>query len=251
VAEVVLFHYQSKPGLLHRYDPRHKLPLFVLLAAALFHAGPLGMALLTLVAGVGIAAARLPVKRVGRELLPFTVLLAVSFAALSLTTPGRPVAGLPAFTVEGARAGGFLVWRLFVVFLFGALFAATTSFGSLRSAVVWYLKPFPILPAGRIATMLGLTLSLVPLLFDTYRGIAEAQASRCVANSRRPLRRLAGAASSLLVRAAGRADALVLAMEARCYVDDRTVRRLRSRLADWLVTAVLLALSVCCLLLRR
>ena len=118
-------------------------------------------------------------------------------------------------------------------------------------AIVWYLSPFRFIPAGRIATMIGLTVSLIPLLFDTYRGIAEAQASRGAAGGRRPFRRLSRTAVALLIRTFSNADALVSAMEARCYVDDRTVARLRSRLSDWLASAVLVAAATACLLFLR
>lgn len=250
MAEIALFHYQPHESPLHRYDARHKLPLLILLTAALFHVNSWGLlALATLVAS-GAWFARLNLALLRRGFLPLALLLLLAFVAEALTLPGeRLLAALPV-TGEGLAAGGLLVLRLAAVILLGLLFAATTSITSLRSAIVWYLSPFPALRGGRIATMVGLTLSLIPLFFDTAGEISDSQRSRCIEGSGRFVRRTRLLVAPLIVKSFVRADEIVQAMEARCYDDERTPGVLHARRADWLITAgVALAAGACVALL--
>ncbi len=236
MAEIALFHYQPHASALHRYDARHKLPLLILLVALLFHTGIWGLLFLSALLAAGGAIGRLTLGSLLRGFLPLALLILAGFAAEALTVPGaRLIAALPA-TKEGLRAGGLLAWRLAAVILLGTLFTATTSIRDLRSAIVWYLRPFPWLHGGRIATMVGLTISLIPLVFDTQGEISDALRSRCIERSGRFVRRAGALAAPLILKTFTRADEIVQAMEARCYTDDRTVARLRARSCDWIVT---------------
>lgn len=92
--------------------------------------------------------------------------------------------------------------------------------------------------------MVGLTLSLIPLVFDTYREISDAQAARCLQGRRNPLRRLRLLVLPLMLKTFGRADHLAEAMESRCYSDERTFVTLTSRRADWLVGLLVAAVAL-------
>jgi len=236
MAEIALFHYQTRETALHRYDPRHKLPLLILMVALLFHTGAWGLLFLSALLAAGGAIGRLSLGDLFRGLLPLGLLILAGFLAEALTVPGaKVIAGLPV-TREGLVKGGLLAWRLAAVVLLGTLFTATTSIRDLRSAIVWYLRPFPALHGGRIATMIGLTISLIPLVFDTQGEISDALRSRCIERSGRFVRRAGALAAPLIIKTFTRADEMVQAMEARCYSDERTVARLRARSSDWMVT---------------
>ncbi len=247
MAEVALFHYRPGATVIHRFDPRCKLPLLLLLVTLLFHTGPRGLLVLSVVLLLGAAVARIAARGLLRGFLPLLLLILASFLAEALTVPGaRPLAWLPV-TREGLLRGGLLAWRLSAVILLGMLFTATTSIRELRSAIVWYLKPFPALQGGRIATMIGLTISLIPLVFDTKAEISDALRSRCIEGSGRFVRRAGALVAPLIVKTFTRADEIVQAMESRCYSDDRTVARLRARPADLLLTLFLGLTAIACL----
>lgn len=247
MAQLVAFHYQPRHTPLHRIDPRVKLPLFLLVVAVILHSGPIGLALLTVAFLLGIASTRLPVHRLFEELKLFALLLLLMFIARSVASEPGPVisAGPITLAKSAVAAGGLLVWRLGLLLLYGTLLAATTRSSHLQAAVAWYLSPFPFLPRARIATMVGLTISLIPLIFDSYNEISDAQRARCVQGIRNPVRRLAQLSIPLILKTFGRADTLSSAIESRCYNDERSFDSLKARITDlfWVLGGLLLAIA--------
>ncbi len=236
MADVGVFEYRGTESLLQRYDARHKLPALVAVAAGLLRSPPLGLLAMSGVVACAALSSRVPLAGILRQLRGFSAILVLALVAEAFSVPGARIApGLPA-TAQGVESGALLAWRLGALIVAGALFAGSTSVSMVRSAVAWYLRPFPFVPAGRIATMLSLTVTFIPLVFDTYRGIHEAALSRGMALRRNPLRSARIVAVPLLIRCFSRTDAVVSAMEARCYVDERTVASLRSRPEDWAIT---------------
>lgn len=238
MASLVVFHYQPGGTAVHRLDARFKLPLFLLLVAVTLHAPPLGLLVLSAATAAAVGAARLPVRRVARELRLFLLLLVLMFVARSA---GGAEGASAQLSPESVRAAGLLVWRLMLLVVLGTLLSATARASHLQAAIAWFLRPFRFLPAVRIATMVGLTISLIPLIFDTYREISEAQAARCAHGLRRPARRLRRLVVPLMLKTFGRADGLASAMESRCYNDARSFVRLHATGGDWLA-AVLVVL---------
>ncbi len=234
MAQFVAFHYQPRRSPLHAIDPRVKLPLFLLLVATILHSGPVGLALLSLAFLLAIVSTRLPARRLLEELKLFILLLVLMFIARSIASEPGPIISAGPITLarSAVTAGALLVWRLGLLLLYGTLLAATTRSSHLQAAVAWYLSPFPFLPRARIATMVGLTISLIPLIFDSYNEISDAQRARCVQGIRNPVRRLAQLSVPLILKTFGRADTLASAIESRCYNDARSFDALKARAAD-------------------
>lgn len=242
MASLVVFHYFPGGTVVHRVDARFKLPLFLLLVAVAVHAGPFGLVLLCAATAAGVAVARLPAARIAKELRLFLLLLAMMFIARSAgdTTSAGTVKG---FTAASFGAAGLLVWRLSLLVVLGTLLSATARAAHLQSAVAWYLRPFRFLPGGRIAMMVGLTISLIPLVFDSYREISDAQAARGSHGLRQPIRRLKRVVVPLMLKTFGRANEIGAAMESRCYTDERTFARLETGAADWIAAGIVMLLA--------
>jgi energy-coupling factor transporter transmembrane protein EcfT len=229
---LTFFHYEPSEGTLHRFDPRLKLPLFIGIVVGIVRTSPAGLVLESAVGVLVFVVARLPARRILRETAWFFVLLLVMFIASAIGSSGTEIVpGIPV-SVEGVLTGALLVWRLVALVMWGALLAGTTEITMLQAAIVWYLRPFRFIPSGRIATMIGLTISLVPLVFDAYREVADAQLSRGAGSIRNPVRRITLMAVPLLYKTFGRAEIIANAMESRCYSDARTYPPLRLRGAD-------------------
>jgi energy-coupling factor transporter transmembrane protein EcfT len=245
MAQLVAFHYQPRDTPVHHVDTRFKLPLFLLVVAVILRSGPVGLALLSASLAAGIALARLPIARIGRELRLFALLLLLMFVARSVGQGGTGhfLFDPAAVFRRGALAAGILVWRLSLLLLYGTLLATTTRTSHLQAAVAWFLKPFPFLPGARIATMVGLTISLIPLIFDSYNEISDAQRARCIQGVGNPLRRLRRLAVPLILKTFGRADTLASAIESRCYNDARSFAPLVSRHSDWFAVFLVLAIT--------
>lgn len=231
-----------RPGgsVLHRLDPRLKLVLVACASAASLHGGVAG---LVWVGGVLVAAgalcARLRPGAGGGGLRWLGLLLAFVLAARAVATEGAPVFSALGVTVtaEGLRDGAVVCLRLALAWLVGALLTATTRSSEVRAAVRWFLKPVPLVPADRVATMLGLLVRFVPLILEESARTAEAQRARAVEYRRNPVYRASRLAMALMRRVLTVADRLALAMEARCYTEARTAPALAAGRRDWLTFA--------------
>lgn len=221
--------------MLHGLDVRFKFGVLFMLILTAMNSGPLPLAVMSLISTVAARRLGLSLRGIIAELRYFLLLLVLVFTARAFTTPGVPLLDLPWLPVsrEGIQAGAETVWRLFLTVLFGLLFVATTRAAAIKAAVVWFLRPFPRLPAQRIGTMLGLVLRFIPLVFLQAGATLDAQRARGVESRRNPFYRLTCFAIPFLRRLFVSADRFTEAMEARCYTEKRTDPLLLTRPRDW------------------
>lgn len=247
----LLFHYQAGGTPLHAMDPRVKVAWLLCAGAsiALAHR-PWQFVLIAAVLGFAFAAARLPLRTLASQAAPFALLVAAVFATRLLLTPGTPLPLLGAVgaTWQGAAEGGAFALRMLLVVALCVLMMATTTVRSLKHAVEWALRPVPLVPGARVATALGLTFTMLPVLADAYRQISDAQASRCADLRKNPLARLLPALRALLETTLRRADELAYAMESRCYSDVRTAPDFAGSRFDGASLLAAVALPVLCCL---
>jgi energy-coupling factor transporter transmembrane protein EcfT len=220
---------------IHGLDVRFKFGALFMLMLTAMNGGPVPLAVMSLISAAAVRRLGLSLRGIFAELRYFLLLLVLVFAARALTTPGAPLPDLPWLPVtrEGMQAGALIVWRLFLVVFFGLLFVATTRAASIKAAVVWFLRPFPRLPAQRIGTMLGLVLRFIPLVFLQAGATLDAQRARGVESRRNPFYRLTCFAIPFLRRLFLSADRFTEAMEARCYQEARTDPPLMACPRDW------------------
>lgn len=245
MAELTSFGYQAGRSLLHGLDARFKLLFLVLISLTSLKAGL--WALLFLCGGLWwiLSDARLPLVAVLRELRYFLFLLIVVFAARALATPGEAVftSALITITREGLVDGVLVCWRLLLIVLLGLLLTATTRPAEIRAAVEWILRPIPAVPAKRIGTMMGLIMRFIPVILNQIKETAEAQRARGVENRKNPVYRLTKLGIPLIRRTFENADRLIVAMESRCYSENRTGPELMSTRRDWAALLVVTTLS--------
>ena len=227
-------------------DVRFKLIALSILSLAILTYGYLPLAIISLIPAIGGRYVGLPPAKILMELRYFIVLLTLVVFARALTTPGVPLFDMPWIPVtrEGALAGVLMAWRLILVAIFGLFFVATTRPSAVKTAVVYFLKPIPRLPAARIGTMLGLLLRFIPLVFRQAEATLDAQRARAIENRRNPVYRLTRFVIPFLRRLFLSADRLTEAMEARCYSDLRTDPLLSSRKSDWWMLCGIIVITV-------
>jgi energy-coupling factor transporter transmembrane protein EcfT len=235
VAELTGFHYRSGSSVLHRLDVRMKLALLAAFSAAGLHANGAGLLLL----GLPLLAAAFLSRAVpsihSREARWLGLLLALVFVSRAVSADGTALLSMGAVVVsrEGLVDGLQVCLRLILVFLVGAMFVASTRPGDVKAGVQWFLKPLPFVPAERTATMLGLIVRFIPLIFEEVSRTTDALRARAVENRRNPVFRTVTLGIPLLRRIFEASDRLVLAMEARCYTELRTGRELKAGRMDW------------------
>ena len=236
MAELNVLGFRAGSSVLHRLDVRFKLMFLVVISLSSLKAFVPSLSFLTLVLIVALIHAGLPLKTVLKDLRYVFLLLLFVFIARSLSVSGSPIVEFKAVSVtrEGLYEGAIVCWRLVVVIMTGLSFVLTTRSSEIKAAVEWMLKPFPWIPAKRIATMMSLIVRFIPVIFEQAKKTAEALGARGVENRKNPVYRLKMLGIPLMRRIFERADKLVLAMEARCYSENRTESQLTSGIRDWI-----------------
>jgi energy-coupling factor transporter transmembrane protein EcfT len=199
---------------------------------------------LTLALAIMINHVGLSLKSTFKSMRHIFILLLFVFIARALFSPGTPIFEFVGISVtkEGISDGIVVCWRLFDVIVLGVLLVSTTRSSEVKAAVEWFFAPIPLVPAKRVSTMMGLLLRFLPVILDQARETADAQRARGIENRKNPVYRMRKWGVPLMRRTFERADKLALAMEARCYSEERTDQALASNKNDWLVLAAVIGM---------
>lgn len=209
---------------LHRSDPRTKLALLLLLMATAFAlATPAALAiLLSITLALGALCGR-PLLHTLMSLRPILWLALVAGAVQLFGAGGTPLTdhgALHHITREGVALSALMVLRLLLLAATASLLTGTTTPAALGDGVARVLRPLNRigLPASQLATMLQVSLRLLPII------VAEAERLvriRCTGRDGSTLRQRIASLPPLLVPLfacmARRGEAMAEAMEARCY----------------------------------
>ncbi len=256
--------YVPVDSAVHRLDPRTKLLTTLLVVVVLFVVHTLaGLVVLTAFLAAVTAAGRISPRYVLRGLRPVFWLLGIAVALQIFfgEAGGHPVfhRGPITITRENLMLGVFYGYRLLLLMIATTLMTFTTSPMELTDGLERLLRPFRRIgvPAHELALMMTIALRFIPTLLEETEKIMKAQMARGAEFSQGSLVRRARALVPLLVPlfvgAFRRADALALAMEARCYRggEHRTrMRELRMRPRDYVAAVVVLLAAAAALVPR-
>ena len=268
LGRVTIGQYLPTASALHRLDPRAKLCMGLLLTAAVV-AGSSLSGLLVLLAAVllGLVLARVSVRFALsglRPVLPFLLLLALlQVVAIPQHSLGAQVWwrwGPLAVTDRALLAGVLLVVRFATMALGLSLFSFCTTTTELTHGIEHLLRPLQRLglPAHELALVFDIAIRFLPILAEEAERLMKAQASRGAdfgrgrGNFLQRARRLLPLLVPLFLVSLQRAEELIEAMEARCYMGGKGrshLIHLRSGSADYLAIAavvVLVAVSLGC-----
>jgi energy-coupling factor transporter transmembrane protein EcfT len=159
-----------------------------------------------------------------KHLKYFILFLALILLSRGLTIPGSPIFSLYGINIsyDGLYQGALVSLRFFLVMVTGLLFSATTRPAGLKNAAQWYLKPVPFVPEKRAAIMISLALGFLPRILKQAQETANAIQARCGNLEKNPIKRFIRLTLPIMKKTFLSADHLILAMEARCYCEDRT-----------------------------
>lgn len=224
---ILLGQYRPLDSFLHRLDARAKLvPVVLVLVLALltnsiaFYLAILAALLLGLLfSGVGVDA-------LVRSLTPVVILVAITFLYHLIFTErdSRAVTSIFgwAITEGGLRAGGFYSLRLLLFVSMAFLVTLTNSPTELAEALAKMLGPlrrFKV-PVNDVVMIIFIALRFIPILYDEFVAIRNAQIMRGVDFTGSFFSRVKKTVYLLIpvfVAAVSRADDLALALEARGY----------------------------------
>jgi energy-coupling factor transport system permease protein len=239
---VTVGQYLPGDSIIHRLDPRTKLSVFLFLTVAVtFSLSYTANTILVLVTLGLVLLAGIPLRYILSGLRPALPLI-VALALLQLLFYGD------AYTPFGEETQTLFRWgwihitngsvqlvvvsmlRFIVLLFLTSLLTNTTTLTGLTHGVEAMLRPFARLgvPAHELSLVATVALRFVPLLAEQLEIILKAQASRGASIAHQgklrfvtTARQVAVLIVPLFVDAFRRAEDLILAMEARCYVGGR------------------------------
>ena len=220
--------YVPVDSVIHRLDPRTKILATLVLGVLVFLTrGPAGLAAFAALLAVIVLASRISPGYVLRSLRPVFWLVAFTLVLQILFGPegGHAVFRRWGVTItrENLSLGFFYGARLVLLIVATSLMTFTTSPVELTDGLERLLRPFRRIgvPAHELALMMTIAIRFIPTLLEETDKIMKAQMARGAEFNQGNLFRRARALIPLLVPlfvgAFRRAEALALAMEARCY----------------------------------
>ncbi len=216
--------YMHGHSWLHRMDVRYKFILLCLFGISVLHARLFPLTGVILLFIFLFHQVRFPLLNALRQIKFFIFLIILVFITRAVMIPGKTLGSLWGIHVtdQGLYSGATVACRFFFIVLAGLLFYISTPPGQIKSTIQWFLKPIPFVPEKRVAVMASLTFGFLPLILKLTTDIRQAQDARCAQLNKNPVKRMIRLSVPLLKRTFLSADRLIMAMEARCYSEDRT-----------------------------
>lgn len=240
MGELTAIGFRPGQSVLHRLDPRTKQMLLMGLSVASMWGNLTFLTLFTVVMMFCVSAAGLRIRRLILEIRYFLFFLCFVFGVRAIAFTGG---WTPTLRADAAGEALIVCWRLLLVVIMGLLLMSTTRTADIRAALVWYLKPIPVVDEKMAATMVGLVVRFLPVILFQGAEIADAQRARGIERRRNPLIRLMRFTVPLFRRVFLSADELAVAMQARCYSEQRTLPELSFAWRDGLAIGVGILLS--------
>lgn len=245
---MIFFHYAYKNTVLHNMDNRVKLFCMVLFSlSAGIASSILDFTLLAFVLVIALLVSKLPLISLLKDIKPFIILIVFVFVINAFSIKGEPLPNFPinSVSIEGVIAGLTFACRLTIIIMICSVVTGTTQLLSFKSVIEWYLRPIPLIPETRVATMINLTFVLIPIILDDYVEMRNAQKARCLELRKNPIKRVMFIVFPLLINILRKADELIYAMEARCYSEERTRTDFKTNFIDWVTLALCIIIIMC------
>jgi biotin transport system permease protein len=224
MAHLTPFSYRHGTSMLHTLDVRCKFFIICFVSMSMLSASLPAALLYLLILLYFFKSTGLQITDCLAQMKYFILLLIFVFTARALTVDGDIIFSFYKITIsrQGLAMGFLVSLKFLLVMLTGLLFAATTKPSHVKHAVQWFLKPVPFIPEKQVAVMISLSLGFMPVILKQFKEVSDARKARCGSLERNPVKNIVGIGLPLLKKTFLSADNIILAMEARCYNDDRT-----------------------------
>lgn len=222
---------------LKKMDVRFKMACMAILSIVVLKADATGLIFLSILSLVLWISVRFPIVTLIRHLryLGFLLLIVMLARGLTLSFFSGAAGTFILIDRQGAFEGLMICWRLIILTFLGILWMNTSSPSGIRTAIEWFCRPFPGYIGKQVATMMSLMVRFLPVILEQARETSAAQQCRCIQNRKNPVYRAVKFSIPLLCRTLETADQLADAMEARCYLPEKTrPLALKSGGSDWL-----------------
>jgi energy-coupling factor transport system permease protein len=247
------------PGksLVHRLDPRTKIIGLMVLSICILNVSSFeAMVLVGIVFATLVLTCRLPFIHFARSLRPIIPFFSLIFLMQFFFTEGTAILDLNLITgtYEGLLLGSIVTLKFIFLILFAALITATTSPSGITTGIERLLRPLPLRYIGvsshDIAMMMSLSLYFVPMMYDNFKDLRDAQLSRGLDTRKEPVKAISSLVVPLVRISLRSVDEVALAMESRCYTGQgrSSIHALNFRNRDYYLFVLYFILAISCLI---
>ncbi len=246
MAELTGLGFKHGNSFLHKLDPRFKIFILLIFTIVNFHAGFPAQGVFTLIIFFALIRIRISFISIIKEIRYFIFFLIAIFFIRAFTTPGDEIFRFYALvaTAQGINQGALVCWRLLVVVFWGIIFVTTTRTSLIRGAVIRLLRPVPGICEKRAGTMISLVVRFIPMILDQAKETSDVQKARGIEIRKNPVFRLTKFTIPFMRRIFLDADNLIIAMESRCYNENRTLPLFYATKKDWLILCISILLCM-------
>lgn len=272
---VTVGQYFAGDSIVHRIDPRTKITVLIILAIAnSFITSYTGNAILLAVCTAYVIASGISLRFIlsgVKPALPIIIIYALmqllffgeAYAPYGLATKIYFEWGIITISNGSIQLVIVTLMRFLEILFLVSLLTATTTTTDIAHGVEGMLKPFQRLgvPAHEISLIGTISLRFVPIFAEQLEIIMKAQASRGadfggggVWQFVKTTRQMVTLVVPLFVDAFRRAEDLILAMEARCYMGGKgrtSITRFRLTNIDYLIMIANLIFGIALIALRN
>jgi len=240
---ITLGQYIEGDSILHKADPRVKFLLLIILIFSLFFFDiKIAFIAYSLLILTIIYISKIPFKSIIKSLKPIYWILILTLVSNPFFHDGAAIFSYSFFSItrEGIIIGITMTYRLMLLIMLSSFLTLTTKTITMADAVEDLLKPLKFIKVNphTIAIIISLGLRFVPTTIREFNQITKAQKSRGVdfenGNLFTKIKNFIPIIFPLILITFQRADELSMAMEARCYTENKT-RAKRNKLKISLV----------------
>jgi energy-coupling factor transporter transmembrane protein EcfT len=204
----MIFHYRVSGSLLSRCNPLIKLGSLITLCILLQQATLTATVFFSLCIAALMLQAKMPIRRLIPELMFFLILTAIIF--LSVYLPHKEL------QKSMEKSASFLV-----AVLGSLLFADTTDPSDLARSLGSFLHRLHFKDGWKFANQVELTLTCIPLIYDTYAHVRDARRARLAYMGKHPIRSIYMFSKELMEQLLDQIDEMAYAMDARSFDENK------------------------------
>lgn len=243
-----LFSYVPGNSIFHSLDPRTKILSFMLISIVIFQSNSFKtMMLIALVILILYILSAIPLNLIYESIKPVLIFLFFIYISHIFFSNGDIifVVGNLKATYEGLTTGTLIVLKFMYLLIFATFFNATTPPAMTTLAIENFLRPLSLKNIGissfDIATMIYLSMNFMPLLYENFMNLKDAQISRGLNMKKNPIKTVKCFVIPMIELSIRFTEEIAYAMESRCYqgINRTSLYKLEMKKNDYTILLLL------------
>lgn len=231
MAEELIFHYREDNNFLSKSQPMIKLIGLLSLCIPLVNASIQGTVLILSAVVIASAIIKMPLIKYLRELV-FLIIIALLIGVSSY------------FSTKNIILAVTAVLKFTTAVYASLLIADSTDPSDLARALGKALNHIPFINGWQIASQIELTLSILPLIFDTTSSIKEARIARGENSLRNPLKSMIGFVYNTMDLLLENIDEMAYALDSRGFDASMERPAMKYHLHDIILLLVIILIAI-------